>query len=394
MENAPGTPWSVAVAECAPSARTRQRSDPDGSATCAPTPPGKGEDNVTDLNSRIVQNVAAALFIEGVDGHIVFLNPALEKMLGYQAHELLGRHWSVIVPDEEVQPLAERTARRPQGIAEQYETRLRTKDGREIPVLVSAQPLFDEGRFTGVLSTFIDITERKQAAQERERLIEDLDAFAHTVAHDLKTPLSVALGYAELLEEHDDSMSVEERRRYLQFIRQSLTKMVGIVNELLLLATVRRISPEMLRPLAMAGIVAEALERLAHLIQEREAEIVQPDIWPTAIGYGPWLEEVWVNYISNAVRYGGNPPRVVLGATPKGDSVRFWVRDNGPGLTREEVARLFTPDTRPQVVTQGGHGLGLSIVRRIVEKLGGQVGAESKPGDGSTFWFTLRRIPD
>jgi two-component system sensor histidine kinase/response regulator len=112
--------------------------------------------------------------------------------------------------------------------------------------------------------------------------------------------------------------------------------------------------------------------------------------WPVALGYAPWVEEVWINYLSNAFRYGGRPPRLELGAEAQPDGrVRFWVRDNGAGLTPEDQARLFTPFTRLDQVQVKGHGLGLSIVRRIVEKLGGQVGVESQIGQGSTFSFTL-----
>jgi len=123
--------------------------------------------------------------------------------------------------------------------------------------------------------------------------------------------------------------------------------------------------------------------------------------WPAALGYGPWIEEVWVNYLSNAIKYGGQPPRMELGADPLpnpppqagegkgGGMVRFWVRDNGSGITPEDQSRLFAPFTRLDQIRAGGHGLGLSIVRRIVEKLGGQVGVESQVGSGSTFSFTL-----
>jgi two-component system sensor histidine kinase/response regulator len=140
----------------------------------------------------------------------------------------------------------------------------------------------------------------------------------------------------------------------------------------------------------MASIVAEAQQRLAHMIEEHQAEIILPDTWPVALGHGPWVEEVWVNYLNNAIKYGGQPPHVELGATKQPDGmVRFWVRDNGPGLRPEEQARLFTPFTRLDQVRTKGHGLGLSIVGRIVEKLGGQVGVESEVGRGSVFTFTL-----
>jgi signal transduction histidine kinase len=128
------------------------------------------------------------------------------------------------------------------------------------------------------------------------------------------------------------------------------------------------------------------------MIEEQAVEIVLPDQWPRAIGYGPWIEEVWVNYMSNAIKYGGQPPLLELGATVQDDGmVRFWVRDNGAGLTPAERAKLFAPFTQLNTIRVDGHGLGLSIVRRIVERLGGQVGVESN-GVGSIFTFTLPMV--
>jgi signal transduction histidine kinase len=146
-------------------------------------------------------------------------------------------------------------------------------------------------------------------------------------------------------------------------------------------------------PLDSAQIVTEARERLANVIEECQAEVITPDTWPEALGYGPWIEEVIVNYLSNAIKYGGRPPRVELGGTAQADGmVRFWVRDNGPGIPPEAQTQLFTPFTRLDRVRANGHGLGLSIVRRIVEKLGGQVGVESAQDQGSVFSFTLPSV--
>jgi signal transduction histidine kinase len=170
--------------------------------------------------------------------------------------------------------------------------------------------------------------------------------------------------------------------------------MSNIVDELLLLAGVReQEAPQ--EPLAMGAIVSGALQRLSYDIEHAGAEIVLPEAWPLALGYAPWVEEVWVNYLSNALKYGGTPPRVELGASGEAGeaqearSIRFWVADNGPGLSAADQAKLFAPFERLHQVRIQGHGLGLSIVRRIVEKLGGQAGVESQPGAGSTFYFTL-----
>jgi len=242
----------------------------------------------------------------------------------------------------------------------------------------------------------------RQYATELKARNEELDAFAHTVAHDLKNPLNNVINSAELLTQGDATLLDETRQECLQRIVRSALKMGNIIDELLLLAGVRR-TGVVTEPLDMAGIVAEARLRLAHLIRDTQADIILQgaSAWPVARGYGPWVEEVWVNYLGNALKYGGQPPRVELGADPLsiptsgreegGGMVRFWVRDNGPGVTPDDQARLFTPFTRLDQARAKGHGLGLSIVRRIVEKLGGQVGVESDgvPGQGSTFFFTL-----
>ena len=222
---------------------------------------------------------------------------------------------------------------------------------------------------------------------------EELGAFAHTVAHDLKNPLNLVIGYAKVFDDYDTTLD-KDSRNYLHIIKHSGYKMISIINALLLLAGVREMKEEVTQ-LDMAHITAEALQRLTLMIDEYQAEIILPGSWPEALGYGPWIEEVWTNYLSNAIKYGGHPPRVELGATEQFDQatkqpmVRFWVRDNGSGISTGAQGRLFTPFTRLDQVSVKGHGLGLSIVRRIVEKLDGKVDVESQEGRGSTFAFTL-----
>jgi signal transduction histidine kinase len=236
---------------------------------------------------------------------------------------------------------------------------------------------------------------------------EELDAFAHTVAHDLKNPLTAVIGYSGLLEDRYTTMPVEQLGNFLHAIARTSRKLDTIIDELLLLAGVRKIGKIEPQRLDMAGIVAEAQGRLTDLIEEYHAEIVVPEAaaWPAALGRGSWVEEVWANYLSNAIKYGGTPPKIEVGYTPgeqaaqpetghhdtasRESKITFWVRDNGDGIALEEQERLFAPFEELHKVRAKGHGLGLSIVRRIVEKLGGQVGVESEPGQGSLFFFTL-----
>jgi len=243
------------------------------------------------------------------------------------------------------------------------------------------------------------------------------DTFARVLAGDLRGPLETIVSFAQVLEDDYAALPDEELRRYLHTIAQKGRDMVGVIDELLAVqAGLPREIEEEIGPLDMASVVAEALERLSYVIEEHQAEIILPESWPVALGHGPWVEEVWVNYLSNAIKYGGRPPRVELGASPppippsgvslsippagaspsippaggeEGGQIRFWVLDNGPGLTPEEQVRLFAPAARRDRVRDAEYGLGLALVQRIVEKLGGQVGVESEVGRGSVFFFTL-----
>ena len=231
----------------------------------------------------------------------------------------------------------------------------------------------------------------RQSAAELQARNEELDAFGHTVAHDLKDPLGVlSLGADVLIADHK-AMPEDELHHYLKMLGRNAKKASHIVDELLILATIHKEAIS-LGPLDMGSIIAEAWQRLGQISDKKNAELILPDIWPIALGYDPWVEGIWVNYLSNAIKYGGRPARITVGATEQDDGmIRFWVRDNGPGLTKIQQAQLFTPFTRLNKAAASGHGLGLSIVRRIVKRLNGQVGVESQgiPGEGTCFSFTL-----
>jgi len=217
----------------------------------------------------------------------------------------------------------------------------------------------------------------------------ELEAFDHTVAHDLQNPLALVVGFADLLLTQGNDITKEEQARALDLLVQNARRMSSIIQELLMLSSVRKRDVET-HPLDMTEIVQNALDRLRFLIQQYKAQINLPDQWAVACGYGPWIEEVWENFISNALKYGGTPPEIELGSTVLADGrIKFWIRDNGQGLSAEKQQMLFMPFTKLSEVRVTGHGLGLSIVCRIIEKLGGEVGVESQVGAGSTFNFTL-----
>jgi PAS domain S-box-containing protein len=325
--------------------------------------------------------------------------------------EFMGKKYSEVLPPSVDKLSTEAFNKNRGGETAEYEYQLEV-DGEARWYSAKLSPMFLDDEFAGSVAVIRNVTGRKQAeealrryAAELEARNEELDAFAHTAAHDLKNPLGLVIGFADVLEMDYAVMAPEDLEKYVQAIAQNGRRMGRIVDELLLLASVRQAEVEA-EPLDMGSVVRESLQRLVDMIEKYEAEIILPESWPMALGCGPWIEEVWVNYLDNAIKYGSRPPRVELGAEVlppsippaegegKGGMVRFWVRDNGQGLTPEEQERLFRPFARLDQVRVKGHGLGLSIVRRIVEKLGGEVEVESEEGQGSVFSFTLPSVPE
>ncbi len=355
-------------------------------------------DLVPIARDALVENMRDGVLLLDAHNRIVDLNPAASQLINRSSAETIGQPAEIALTDwPELLATYRETVETP--------TEVRLDRERSEQWLESKVTLLrdQQQRLTGRLIVLHDITARKQTeaalrqfAQELQAKNNELDAFTHTVAHDLKNPLAVLVGYSELLENDENDLSEKNRQQCVSTITRLGLSMANIIDELLLLATVDRIEDVKIGPVDMSDVVANALARLSYPIAEAHAEITIPERFPVVVSHSPWLEQVWINYMSNAIKYGGNPPQIEVGFNELeqpdaqgGLQFRFWVRDNGPGLTREEQAKLFTEFTRLSRIRIEGHGLGLSIVRRIVKKLGGQAGVESKVGQGSTFWFTL-----
>jgi two-component system, sensor histidine kinase and response regulator len=248
---------------------------------------------------------------------------------------------------------------------------------------------FQQEEVLARVRTHLTIAQQRHELQEKNIELEkhnaELDAFAHTVAHDLKNPLNVIMGYLQLIEIACEDNALDDVHEHVQRARNNVSKTADIIESLLLLAGTSRRSALSLEPFDMGYIVKKVKDRMELTLQEYGVMLQEPSEWSFVKGYPAWVEEIWVNYISNALKYGGTPAQVELGQRVEDTQVRFWVRDNGAGLSPEQQARLFVPFTRLHTERAEGHGLGLCIVQRIVEKLNGTVGVESTPGTGSTF---------
>jgi two-component system sensor histidine kinase/response regulator len=235
-----------------------------------------------------------------------------------------------------------------------------------------------------------ELVQSVQARLDRRELLDELDSFAHTVAHDLKGPLAVLKGRLELAVAASAAVDQARVTSNLEAAVKSAERLSTNIDELLLLAGVRKASVSS-APVDMNELLGEALENCEVVLRRHGATVAPPPGLPPAVAHGPWISHIWTNFLSNAAKYGGPAARISIGYRewPETGVIRYWVKDCGEGIPVELQSALFVPFSRIGSDRVDGHGLGLSIVQRIVGRLGGNVGVESAPGQGALFWFEL-----
>lgn len=263
------------------------------------------------------------------------------------------------------------------------------KDNSVFPIEISLSYLNVENSKLAV-AFVTDITLRKKAQDDLNNRNIELDAYAHTVAHDLNSPLFGIIGYSEMLLDTEEEIDDDTRKEILEGIVQSGRKMSNIIRELLVFATLRKEEVDTTK-VEMKQIIEEAQKRLRFQIDQETSKIVIKDNITDCFGYAPWIEEVWFNYLSNAVKYGGSPLVVEIGSEKtNSDFIKYYVKDNGNGISEELQSIMFQDKNNAKGKLTRGTGLGLPIVKSIVEKLGGYVEVESKKGKGSVMSFYLK----
>ncbi len=264
-----------------------------------------------------------------------------------------------------------------------------TKPVQQEEVLARISAHLSLSKMKKLLEQQIQMREQdNQALEQRNR---DLEAYAKIVARDLKKPLIRLSGLTKILLK-DLSVSVEnpEHLKFVHEIEQARRDMVGTIDDLLLLAEVRTQGGTM-EELNMSEIIQRVKVRLLYLIDKYQGKLQISPTFPKVWGYAPWIEKIWENFFINALKNGGRPPRLEIGATSDGGGfVKLWIKDNGPALNAEQRRMMFSALDMDQVQ----EGLGMSIVQRIVEQYGGRAGVESEPAIGNTFYFILPEVLD
>ena len=232
-----------------------------------------------------------------------------------------------------------------------------------------------------------------ERTSELQTTNKQLEAFVYTIAHDLRAPLRSMEGFSTLLLEQAGPALDERSRDYATRIRNSAQHLDTLLMDLLGFSRVSQQRME-LTPVPLEPVVQSALSQLEEEIQRKTACVEASGPWPSVRAHEPTLTQAFVNLFSNALKFVGDdmPPVVRVRAEEQGEFVRVFVEDNGIGIKPEHHEQIFRLFTRLDGERYPGTGIGLAIVQKGIERMGGRVGLESTPGQGSRFWFDLRAV--
>ena len=334
-------------------------------------------------------------------GIIESCNTSATRMFGYNAEEVIGKKVNLLMPSPHDRQHDEYISRYLQTgeariIGKGREVEGRRKDGTVFPIDLAVSEIRVNGRslFTGIMR---DISDRKEAEKDREQLISalegknaEMEQFTYTVSHDLKSPLITIQGFLGLLEKGVAAGDTVRMKDDMERIRSAARTMHQLLQDLLELARIGQvIKPR--EEVFVSELVHEALERVTGQVAERGVRVdITPDL-PVVWGDRSRLIEVFQNLIDNAIKYMGDQdaPRVEIGAKPRGEDLVFYVRDNGVGIEPRFHDKVFHLFERLDPKTEGT-GVGLALVKRIVEQHEGRIWVESEGmGRGCVFCFTL-----
>lgn len=336
-------------------------------------------------NELILNAVAEGIYGVDAHGYTTFANPAAAALLGFAADDLPGRPYeATLSPDGPEDPVR---AALLDGVARTTrDATFRRADGSRFPVELTASPLAENERVGGAVITFRDVTERREVDRMK-------DEFVSVVSHELRTPLTAIRGSLGLLAAGKAGELTERGQRMLDIAVQNTDRLIRLINDILDLERIES------GKVAMEPRPVSAAE-LAH----NAAEVIQPVAERAGVGVYVWAEPVWVNadpdrvlqvltnLVSNAVKFSAPGSTVEVMVEPRGGEALVRVIDHGRGIPHDRLESIFerfqqvdSSDSRQK----GGTGLGLAICRTIVGQHGGRIWAESEPGVGSTFLFTL-----
>jgi len=350
----------------------------------------------------VFESITDGITITDLHGTITDLNEATVRMHRSESRaELIGRSaFDLLARTDQPRAITNLQETLRDGISGRQEYKISRRDGSEFDGELNAVLIRDEeGQPIGFAALTRDITPHKQAEAEREKLIreleeknKELESFTYTVSHDLKAPLITVAGFVGYLQRDIANHNTEKIKVDIQYINQSISKMQRLLDELLELSRIGR-RAGLAETIPFEDVVHEALAAVGGRLEACRVTVqVQPNL-PAVYGDRQRLIEVVQNLVDNAAKFMGPQPHPQVEIGQRGEEPGqqvFYVRDNGIGIAPEHQARIFGLFDKLDSGSEGT-GIGLAIVKRILEVHGGRIWVESELGKGTTFYFTLEK---
>jgi PAS domain S-box-containing protein len=331
---------------------------------------------------QLVETAREGVWTYDANGVVTFVNPYMSTLLGYAEEEMLGKSLFSFIDERDLSYVKETVERRRRDIGETREARLIRKDGTRVSVSATTSPIMSEdGKFLGNLSLLTDVTERKaleRRLQQAERLA-GIGETAAMVGHDLRNPLQGIAGAVYLLRQ--GSLTTDDRNEMLGIIEKNVEYSDGIVKDLLDYAGPFGLSrmectPKEIVAGALSAVPLPSRINVRNQSQDEPRVSVDPDRMKRAV----------INLVENAVDAMPNEGTLQIGSKESNGFVEISFSDTGPGMSKEAIENLWRP---LQTTKAKGMGMGLAIVKRIVDAHNGEISVESKMGEGTTVVMRL-----
>ncbi len=330
-------------------------------------------------------------------GHFRLVNHQFAEIAGYNEDELVGINPMKLVHAEDRDAVRENAVKMLKGeLSSAYEFRMVTKSAKIKWVMETVAPIFYQGE-RATLGNLTDITDRKQAEERlRQITIEmqhsntELEQFAYVISHDLQEPLRMVSSYTQLLAKRYQSKLDADADEFITYAVDGAKRMQALLGDLLEYSRVGT-RGKSFSLTDSEDIIKQAMANLKIAIEESGA-LVSYDTLPTIMADEGQLVQLFQNLIVNAIKFRGQePPRVHISAKRRRKVIIFSVRDNGIGIDSQHSKSIFEIFRRLHTREEyPGTGMGLSICKKIVERHGGHIGVQSRPGEGSTFYLTIQ----
>ena len=329
------------------------------------------------------------------EGRITIINKQAENLLAITVGDWMGKYWFEIAQLEDEQKILVPLEKQPLKVSLQTGKKVSGNrysyirhDGKKVPVSITSSPVVLYGRTVGAVATFRDITREREVDQMKTE-------FIALASHQLRTPLSAIRWYSELLLSGDGGELGKEQKEFVENIQEVNVRMIQLVNALLNISRIESgriiIEPQ---PTDLKELVQEVQEVLNVKISTKKLHLtvnVEENIGKISID-PQLIREVYLNLLSNAIKYTPTEGEISISLSKKDNDIITQISDSGYGIPSKDKDKVFQKFYRGENIIHfetEGTGLGLYLVKRIVESSGGTIRYESTEGKGTTFWFTL-----